>query len=332
MKKFRDIIKYKYNFFLVVKNIFILPKIYKRSKIGVKKWLDYCFNYQRIGVDKNNIDINSLDYFYNDWKNIKNIVSKPVFNRENIDEIIIKGELGNISAIIGLNENTTKWVIGLHGWTENKYLGLRLLNDFYKKGYNILSFDSFAHGLTYGNKTDIGYSTVKILDNIIKYIKDKFFASSIGLIGNSMGASTAILYIQNGLERKNINWVVADCGFADLLIQMRYKIQENEETNWPLISIGLCNKFKKETNTNIKKYSLIKKMKKISKVPILFIHPLGDTFINYEHSLWMYNCKIKYEKQIESKIWMPLGSEHVLAISTYQNQYFKKIEEFIDKF
>ncbi|WP_339021125.1 alpha/beta fold hydrolase [Spiroplasma endosymbiont of Atherix ibis] len=164
-----------------------------------------------------------MEYYYWDLKKMN--IKQNSFFKKNLLEFSIDTSKGPISCLQAKNKNSKKWVIGLHGWTEDKYLALRLTSHFYDNGYNILTFDSFAHVKTYGENTDIGFSSIEIINSIINFLKTENDISVIGLIGNSMGASTSILYSQVG--KYNVNWVVAVCGFSDIKTQYRYYVQNN---------------------------------------------------------------------------------------------------------
>ncbi|ATZ18312.1 alpha/beta hydrolase [Mesoplasma melaleucae] len=324
--------KYKYSLKTIFLSVIQFNKILKMSKSHYLDYRKFCYNYYRDGFTKEGIEFNSLDLYYDDLKNKKLSYIKDTFTNENIKELVLKNEHGNISCLVARNNNSNKWVIGLHGWTENKYLALRLVHHYWKQGYNVLTFDGFAHGLSYGEKTDIGYSSIKMIDLSIKHLKYNENADSIGLIGNSMGASTSILYSQIGEHKNYINWVVADCGFNSVKLQYRYYIENNlYHMPWWKIGFLFTYKFSKETKTPQNKYNLEVNMNKAKQTPILFIHAKGDTFIPYEMSKSMFLKKIKFESEKISQIWTPIGSEHVNTISDYNEEYVQRTLDFARK-
>lgn len=326
MKKLK---KYKYSFKTIFLTILFFPKVIKLSKLHFDKYKRFCYLYYRTGTNLEGIEVNSLALYYDDIKN-KNL--NQTFNENEIRDFLIESKEGKISSLVTKNKMSNKWVIGLHGWTENKYLGLRLVHHYWKQGYNILTFDGFAHGLSYGDKTDIGYSSIKMLDSIVRYLIENENAKTIGLIGNSMGASTSILYSQIGEYKNNINWIVADCGFNSIKLQYRYYIENNlYYMPWWKIGFLFTYKFSKETNTPQNKYNLETKMKQANKIPIFFIHAEGDTFIPYEMSKSMFRKKIKFENEKISDIWTPVGSEHVNTISDYNEEYIQRTLTFSRK-
>lgn len=328
----KKINKYKYSFKTVLLTILFFPTVLKLSKTHFDEYKSFCYSYYRTGTNSDGIEVNSLDIYYDDLKNKKLNYLNNTFTNNEITDFVIETQEGNISCLVAKNPNSDKWVIGLHGWTENKYLALRLVHHYWKEGYNILTFDGFAHGLSYGDKTDIGYSSIKMIDAIIKHLKENENAKTIGLIGNSMGASTSVLYSQVGAFKDDINWVVADCGFNSIILQYRYYIENNlYYMPWWKIGFLFTHKFSKETNTPQNKYNLETNMDKAKQTPIFFIHSKGDTFIPYEMSKAMFRKKIKFEAEKISEIWTPVGSEHVNTIFDYNEDYIKKTLDFANK-
>ncbi|ATI73569.1 alpha/beta hydrolase [Mesoplasma florum] len=324
--------KYKYSLKTVLITLLQMKSIKKNSSSHFLDYKNFCYNYYRDGFTKEGIKVNSLDIYYDDLKNKNLNYLSDTFSEKSIEEFDLFNSNGKISCLVAKNANSKKWVVGLHGWTENKFLALRLVHHFWKQGYNILTFDAFAHGLSYGEKTDIGYSSISMLETIVEHLKNEEQADSIGLIGNSMGASTSILFVQKNKLRSKINWVVADCGFSNIKLQYRYYIENNlYHVPWWKIGFLFTHKFSKETKTKQRKYNLLLNMKKAKSNPIFFVHSKGDTFIPYEMSQIMYEKKIKYEKVKISKIWTPEGSEHVNTIKNYNDDYILKTINFARK-
>ncbi|AHI52531.1 alpha/beta hydrolase [Spiroplasma culicicola] len=313
--------KYKYNIAILFLIILLFPWIYFRSKKAFKTFSSFCYSYPREGL-VDGVEFNSIDTFYNDIKN-KNMKPSKITITDLTEQVIYDKQNRQISCLKLVNKTSNKWVIGLHGWTENKYLALRLVEHYWLNGYNVLTFDSFAHGKTYGQKTDIGLSTIKIIDTLIEHLFDQYEVKSIGLIGNSMGASTSVLYGQKGLYKNQIKWIIADCGFDNIIYQYRHYVSQNiVKQKWWTCTLFFGLKFNRQTKTKQTRYDVVKDIKK-SKMAHYFIHGLNDTFIPYSMSERMYRQKIKGEQEIYSKLWLTPGSEHVNSIVDHTNEYIK---------
>lgn len=301
------------------------PLGYFLSKKYIHEFNTFCSHYHREGkvIADQTIEFNSLEHAIYDMKILKNF---PQIHLNPTKQQINEFMLDEISCLTILNENpTTKWVIGFHGWTENKYLTLRLTDAFLAQGYNVLTFDSYAHGLSGGQITDIGYTTANhYVDKIINYLDQTYQATEIGLIGNSMGAST-ILYWASTHQNKLVKWAVADCGFVSLLEQYRYVLQYRNNRPWWLITSRMIKDQIKIHNVNLlAEYNIANKIASCT-LPILFAHGTYDNFVP------VYMAKKMYEKQNNklSKLYLPKGIDHCKIIQDDHENYLKIIDEFI---
>ncbi|WP_338974567.1 alpha/beta hydrolase [Spiroplasma endosymbiont of Tricholauxania praeusta] len=331
--------KFCYSFSKILLVILLFPFVYFYSKKYQKQFLEFCFSYQKEGKFKINneqtVDINSFNYHQYDCQ-IKNLnkYGYPIdWKKENYQEFTIKNDNNqNISCLTVIQKKKSdKWVIGFHGWTENKYLALRLVSWFYEEGYNILTFDSVAHGKTDGQYSDIGLTCAENINCLINWIKDNYQVSSIGLIGNSMGTSTINYYLFNYKVTNLINWAITDCGFSNLLVQFRYVMQYRYKKPWWLISNGLTKRYQKFTNTNILEYDLLKKSKTGFQVPTLLIHGKKDNFVPF----FMANVIHNYQVKLHYKNYDYLFLENIGHIETLPNAYqtyINKIKSFINTY
>ncbi|WP_051636045.1 alpha/beta hydrolase [Mesoplasma photuris] len=318
--------QYRYNFIKIVITILLFPYIYFKSKSIFKEYEKFCHDYKRSGKTETGIEMNSFEFLNYELDELN--MNHTTLKKDLIQEYSIKTRKGNISCFKMINPNSNKWVIGLHGWTGNKYSSLKLTEHYYNQGYNIIGFDSYAHGKTYGSKTDIGYSAIPIIDEIIKQLKVDHKVQSIGLIGNSMGASTSVLYAQKGKHK--IDWAIADCGFDNLQILYRYYIQNNwSHINWVISGFNLNKRFKKVLTIAPSDYDLIKNMKNAKDIPIMFIHGTADKWIPWEMSQAMFDEKSKFDSKNE--IWLVNNADHVESIAKENENYKSKTLAFARK-
>src|SRR5579864_1350427 len=106
-------------------------------------------------------------------------------------------------------ETPAPTVILCHGiWTgRRECLPLALL--FRAKGYNVLTFDFRAHGLSDGKFTSVGHHETNDVLGAVHYVKDRpeVDPRRIGVIGFSMGAAASI---QAAARCEDIAALVAD--------------------------------------------------------------------------------------------------------------------------
>lgn len=210
------------------------------------------------------------------------LLTDDLFAKLQIKEFVILNRKNqSLNALVIENPASNKWVIVLHGWQENKWLALRLAYHFYNNGYNVLTFDSVAHGNSYGKKTGIGYFNCDNIHDVVQYLQQNYQVESIGIIGNSMGASCAVFYYgkYGNIDQCVIKWVIADCPFANFKIQTRYVNQYRYFWPWWILYPGVSLIWWLETGFAIEKYKIYHNFKTIADKPIMFIHGDEDWFV-----------------------------------------------------
>ncbi|WHQ37459.1 alpha/beta hydrolase [Spiroplasma sp. SV19] len=329
--------KFCFNWWRLLGMIVLFPLVYFWSKKYVKDFFTFTQTYQRSGlmtIDATTFDFNSFAVYQQD------VIAKKLdqfnfsFSTEEIAAMktatILNQHQDPISILYLQHSNSNKWVIGLHGWTENKYLGLRQVFYFYQQGYNVLTFDSVAHGLSGGNYTGIGYLNAQNLSDVIQWLQANYHPQEIGLIGNSMGAACLTKYlIDEGYQNPLVHWAVSDCGFSNLLVQFRYVMQYRYQHPWWLISFGLTKKFKNEIGFKLRKYNLLKQAKRLKDFPMLIFHGDHDDFVPYFMSKEFFTRKVKYERPGQSQLLSLLNVNHVEAISKGHQVYIAAIKAFL---
>jgi len=95
--------------------------------------------------------------------------------------------------IIPAAKTTTKTVLLCHGWGDNKGDILRRFH-FLADSYNLLAFDSRAHGESDGDLTSIGHLETIDFDAALAFLKSvrPQWCARLGLVGLSMGAAMSI--------------------------------------------------------------------------------------------------------------------------------------------
>ncbi len=103
----------------------------------------------------------------------------------------------------------------LHGVGDNKISGLRLAQVFHSRHFNVMMYDSRAHGKSGGRYCTYGYYEKFDVSNAIDILieKEKTFLGNIGLFGTSMGAAIAV---QAASIEPRIRAVVAEGCFTNL--------------------------------------------------------------------------------------------------------------------
>ncbi|WP_342275126.1 alpha/beta hydrolase [Spiroplasma endosymbiont of Cantharis lateralis] len=278
------------------------------------------FKYTREGKYKG-VEFNTYEHLLYDL-NAKKITNFNI-KKEQIREFNIGPTSEQISALIVKNKDSKKWVIGLHGFKRNKYMGLRGVFHLYEKGYNIICFDAFAHGSTYGKYSDFGLTNAKVLNEVITWVKNSFEVEEIGVFGTSMGATSAVFFANKYYEKNKIDWLIADCPFTQAVPQIRFFLQKYMIIPWWLMSLGINRNFRKYAKINIKDVNLLKEDNNINDLKILFIHGKKDDFILYHNSVVLYSLKNLVEKVKLSQIKLYENAKH-------SSSMHKNLQDYID--
>ncbi len=100
-------------------------------------------------------------------------------------------------------------LVYLHGHSDNRQLSIHAARRFTPLGFDVLAYDSRAHGQSEGR-----YCTFGLRERVdLLRALDAVGASSAGVIGSSLGGAVAL---QAAAADERIRWVVAHAPFCDL--------------------------------------------------------------------------------------------------------------------
>jgi alpha-beta hydrolase superfamily lysophospholipase len=100
-------------------------------------------------------------------------------------------------------------VVFLHGMSDNRASGGDITDHFVARGFEVITYDSRAHGESEGNACTYGYYEKRDLERVL----DRVETRPIVVMGFSMGAAVAL---QAAAVDRRINAVVAVSPFSDL--------------------------------------------------------------------------------------------------------------------
>ncbi len=215
-----------------------------------------------------------------------------------------------------------KTVILVHGYTVNIMCSLRYLDLFYSKGYNVLMYDHRAHGRSKGEQCSLGYFERKDLIDCIDWVEQKV-GGTVGLHGESMGASTSIL---TAAIDDRVAFVVADCGYADLYDELKYQLKTQYHVSGaPFIFFAnIFNLlFYKHRYQDV---SPIKALADVN-IPILFIHGENDDVTPADSSKEMYNA---YNG--DKELYIQKNTRHAECIRLDRAAYYDIVYKFLKKY
>ena len=127
-----------------------------------------------------------------------------------VDELSLKGDGVTLRAWwFRSSEPRRGTVVYLHGVGDNRGSGRRIADRFVPKGFDVIAYDSRAHGDSTGDACTYGYYEKRDLSRVL----DRVEAKPIIVIGSSLGAAVAL---QAAAEDQRIAAVIAVATFSDL--------------------------------------------------------------------------------------------------------------------
>ena len=122
------------------------------------------------------------------------------------DGVKLKGWWFHVAAQGGASRGT---VVFLHGVADNRGSSVGIADHFLARGFDVVAYDSRAHGESGGDACTYGFYEKRDLHDVI----DRIHSKPIVLIGFSMGAAVAL---QEAAEDPRVGVVVAVSSFSDL--------------------------------------------------------------------------------------------------------------------
>lgn len=217
-----------------------------------------------------------------------------------------------------------KVVICFHGYTSqgmSDYIGLS--GYYLQKGYSMLLVDERAHGQSEGKHIGFGCLDRKdALKWIEKVIRDCGTDVEILLHGTSMGGATVLM--TSGLQLPaQVKGIISDCAFTSAKEVFTHVLKSMYHMPaFPTIQIAdFMNR--RLSGYGLDECNAAREVKK-AKIPILFIHGSGDTFVPCSMCETIYqNCASPKKKLIIE------GAAHAESYYKDPTSYEKALNEFI---
>jgi alpha-beta hydrolase superfamily lysophospholipase len=164
-------------------------------------------------------------------------------------------------------------VVFLHGMSDNRASGGEVTDHFVARGFEVIAYDSRAHGESEGDACTYGYYEKRDLERVL----DRVEAKPIVVMGFSMGAAVAL---QAAAVDPRIDAVVAVSPFSDLrtIIEERAPFFATRRDVEKAVELA-----EHEANFRADEVSPLAAAARI-KVPALIIHGARDRKTQPDHS------------------------------------------------
>lgn len=224
-----------------------------------------------------------------------------------------------------LSNESNKWVILIHGYTSEQSSIYDIARHYSDKGYNVLTPDLRAHGLSEGKYVGMGWLDRNDLLLWIDYLLRNYRNSEIILHGVSMGAATVMMASGEDLPT-NVKLIVEDCGYTSVwdIFSFELNLRFNLSTFPVLNAASFITSVRAGYNYN--EASSIDQIKK-SVTPILFIHGNADEFVPVNMAYKLYD-----NANINKELIIVDGAGHAEGRLADEELYYGSIFSFIDKY
>lgn len=231
----------------------------------------------------------------------------------------------------GVTDPTTApAVIVVHGVNDCKHrptvlFPAGMLN---RAGYNVMVIDLRNHGFS---EADNGYFTGGVTEHLdVLGAYDWLIAergidpTRVGLLGTSLGAATVM--IATG-EEPAIAAVWADSGYADLMVAVRAELTRSRLPEFLSSSVVLMGQVL--SGTRIDERSPIAAARQLDGRSALITHGDADVRLSVQYAYDLAAAISESGTPVEPLIFE--GSDHILAMFDYPQQYEENLLAFFDK-
>jgi uncharacterized protein len=212
-----------------------------------------------------------------------------------------------------------------HGYSENREsadVALYMARTLREKGIASLMFDFRASGESDGEETSLGYHEKKDLLGAIQYAK-RLGYQQIGLVGFSMGASTALGLAPDVPE---VQAVVADSAFSNLDKYLEKKLEHNQLTDVvPFLPKLVLWEMQMLTGIKPDQVQPIAAMPELKGKGVFLIHADGDNVIPATESRRLSEAC----PSPNALLWVSDSDGHVGTFYLAQEEYLKRTSAFL---
>lgn len=213
------------------------------------------------------------------------------------------------------NPKSSRSLILVHGQNTTRTGYLPMLNDFWEAGYNLLLFDMRGHGQSDGWYHTYGLYEQQDVVGAVNFLKSKGIKpASIGVIGQSMGASVAIMAMSQTFD---IKAGVSESGFANW--------GQRTKARLGFFYPGVSFASQVLLNFEIEKVQPLTSIQHLNNHHLLLIHGDQDGIIPVQDA---YDLKAAGGSNVD--LWIVPGGGHVEAYQKHSTEYLQKVRSFFE--
>ncbi|QOR36497.1 alpha/beta hydrolase [Clostridium sp. 'deep sea'] len=214
----------------------------------------------------------------------------------------------------------------IHWHETNHSTMLPLAEMFIKQDFNVVVYDQRAHGDNTAKTVTFGYYEKDDLQDVINFVKSKSKGVPLGVLGQSMGASTVGFYIGSKHAQNNIDFAIMESPFNNMYQEIEYSIHSKLGFKLPVtLVLNIGSMFNKLINGFSYKEVNVAKFIKNTTIPTLIMHSETDTVCDYNMGKQLYETiGSGTKKMVTFK-----NTKHVTAFFKNYKLYETEINNFI---
>ncbi len=215
-------------------------------------------------------------------------------------------------------------VILVSGYGDTQEQMLSIAEFLHHAGFSVLTYNSRARAPSGGKYVTLGALEQQDVVSIVNYAigRRDVDASRIGILGISMGGSTAILA---AAKDQRIRAVVDDSGFSDaqgvIAASFEHFIHLPSFPFAP-ITVGIAD-FR--ANIDVSRVRPMDVIGKISPRPLLIIHEAGDSIVPVDNSVRNFAAARQ-----PKEVWLVPSAGHGQAQTTAKLEYQARVTRFFE--
>jgi len=216
-------------------------------------------------------------------------------------------------------------IILQHGWHANSSSMREPALMLIHHGYGVLLFDFRAQGQSEGETISLGLNETQDTDAAVKFVLEQgdTDADKIGLLGNSMGAATAIMATANNPA---IHALAVEGSFAEVSDEVEVGIQVKTSLPPKPLDALFIWIAEHQTGLHLDQVAPIKHIAKISPRPILIIHGANDQRVFPESAQRLFDAAGQ-----PKQLWLVADAAHIAAVTTAPTEYEQRIINFFNQ-
>lgn len=248
----------------------------------------------------------------------------PFFDNARKEEISIRSEEGLRLQGYIIHKQDTRFVILLHGYTQDARGIAGPASWFWEKGYSVLLPDARGHGRSEGDYFGMGWKERRDVLLWVEELNRRYHTPQIVLYGISMGGATVMMATGEPLP-SNVVAAVEDCGYTSVWDEFAYQMKTRVHLpSFPYLYLA-DRIARRRAGYGFREASAVSQVAK-SKTPTLFIHGDADDFVPYEFLRQVYDAAA-----CEKEMLTVPGAPHGLSAPTNPELYWSRVSAFLEK-